>query len=234
MDLEDLRIVENPILVRDHTVDKLRGAISSGLYPPGARLVERELCEALGVSRTSVREALRQLQSESLIEVGTRRSIRVATITSDDAADIYSIREMLEPEAIRRFTRLADAKQLKQLTHIHKDLRKALNKRDARQLAAMAGEFYEIIQAGSGSKVIYEVARQLLARISYLRYLSMQEPGRLEGGMREWDDMVEAIVARDPDRAAAAMSEHLRKSKAAIVHRLAVEEQARAKGGEAA
>jgi DNA-binding GntR family transcriptional regulator len=225
LDIEDLKIVDSPILVRDHTVDKLRSAIGAGLYPPGTRLVERELCEALGVSRTSVREALRQLQSENLIEVGKRRNIKVAVITAEDAADIYTVRELLETEAIRRFTVNADAKQLKQLQRIYKDLHKARSKGNARQLSAMAGEFYETIQAGGGSKVFYEMARQLLARVSYLRYLSMLEPGRLEGGFREWDDMMEAIVAKDPDRAAAAMSEHLRKSKAAIVHRLVEGEQ---------
>jgi DNA-binding GntR family transcriptional regulator len=225
LELEDLKIVDSPTLVRDHTVDKLRAAISTGLYPPGTRLVERELCEVLGVSRTSVREALRQLQSENLISVGQRRSIKVAVITAADAADIYAIREMLETEAVRRFTEHATAKQIKHLTRVHRDLQRALTKRNARQLSTMAGEFYETIQVGSGSKVIFEIARQLLARVNYLRYLSMSEPGRLEGGIREWDDMLDAILARDPDRAAEAMREHLRKSKAAIVHRLILEEQ---------
>jgi DNA-binding GntR family transcriptional regulator len=232
LDIEDLKIVDSPTLVRDHTVDKLRSAIGAGLYPPGTRLVERELCEALGVSRTSVREALRQLQSENLIEVGKRRNIKVAVITAADAADIYAIREMLETEAIRRFAVHADAKQVKRLQRVYKDLHKARAKGNARQLSAMAGEFYETIQAGAGSKVFYEMARQLLARVSYLRYLSMLEPGRLEGGFREWDDMMEAIVAHDPDRAAAAMSEHLRKSRAAIVHRLIEDEQAAGGGDE--
>ncbi len=70
MDIEDLRVDANPTLVREHALSKLRSAIGSGLYPPGKRLVERELCEVLGVSRTSVREALRQLQAEGLIEAG--------------------------------------------------------------------------------------------------------------------------------------------------------------------
>jgi DNA-binding GntR family transcriptional regulator len=223
--LEDLRIEESPTLVRDHTVDRLRGAIVTGLYPPGKRLVERELCEALGVSRTSVREALRQLQSEHLISVGRRRNINVAAITAAEAADIYDIREMLETEAIRRFTRKGDPAQLKRLARIHRDLHRALSKGDARQLSAMAGDFYETVQLGSGSTVIFEMARQLLARISYLRFLSMQAPGRLEGGMREWDDMMDAITAGDPDRAAEAMRTHVRNSKAAIVQRLLEDER---------
>ncbi len=225
MEYEDLRIVENPSLVRDYTLEKLRAAISTGLYPPGARLVERELCEALGVSRTSVREALRQLQSENLVEVGKRRSINVAVITSKDADDIYMIREMLETEAIRRFVQVGDDKAIKELVRIHKQIAKALTKDNVRQLAGVASEFYETILQGSKSKVIYEVARPLLARVNYLRIRSMSEPGRLDGGLREWDAMIKAVTDGDAEAAAAAMSNHLRNARTAIVARLAAEEE---------
>ena len=177
MEYRDLRIVENPTLVREHALDKLRNAISRGLYPPGHRLVERELCEALGVSRTSVREALRQLQAENLIEVGKRRNITVSVITSKDAEDIYLLREMLETMAVKRFVANADENAIKKLQRIHKDLRKVIHKGDVRELAIMAGEFYETILNGSGSKVIADMARQLLTRVNYLRMRSMSEPG---------------------------------------------------------
>lgn len=225
MEYQDLRIVENPTLVREHALDKLRNAISRGLYPPGMRLVERELCEALGVSRTSVREALRQLQAENLIEVGKRRNITVAIVSSKDAEDIYLMREMLETLAVKRFVAIADDAAVKKLVRIHKDLRKVLNKGDVRELAIMAGEFYETILNGSGSKVIADMARQLLTRVNYLRMRSMAEPHRLEDGMHEWDRLIEAIVERNPTAAAKAMGEHLANARRAIVAKLQLEEQ---------
>jgi len=225
LEYEDLRIVDTPSLVRDHAISKLRNAISSGLYPPGARLVERELCEALGVSRTSVREALRQLQSENLVEVGRRRSINVAVITAQDAADIYMIREMLETQAIRRFVALSDDAERKALAAVHKRLVKALSKNDMAQLSAIASEFYERVLIGAKSRVIYEVARPLLARVNYLRIRSMAEPGRLDGGLKEWDAMMDAVQAGDADRAAEAMAVHLRNARAAIVARLEADEK---------
>ncbi|NQE63641.1 GntR family transcriptional regulator [Caulobacter sp. RHG1] len=224
MEYEDLRIVETPSLVRDYTLEKLRNAISTGLYPPGARLVERELCEALGVSRTSVREALRQLQSENLVEVSKRRNISVAVITSKDAEDIYLIREMLETMAIRRFVALADDAEVKQLVKIQKSFGKTASKSAPRQLAALAGELYNTILEGARSRVISEVARPLLARVNYLRAVSMSEPGRMEGGLVEWEAMVDAVVARDADKAAEAMAQHLRNARAAIVARLEADE----------
>ncbi|HEY0683492.1 MAG TPA: GntR family transcriptional regulator [Steroidobacter sp.] len=225
MEYQDLRIVENPTLVREHALDKLRNAISRGLYPPGMRLVERELCEALGVSRTSVREALRQLQAENLIEVGKRRNITVAVVSAKDAEDIYLMREMLETLAVKRFVALADENAIKKLVRIHKDLRKVLNKGDVRELAIMAGEFYETILNGSGSKVIADMARQLLTRVNYLRMRSMAEPHRLEDGMHEWDRLIEAIVERNANAAAKAMGEHLANARRAIVAKLQQEEE---------
>ena len=224
MEYEDLRIIETPSLVRDYTLEKLRNAISTGLYPPGTRLVERELCEALGVSRTSVREALRQLQSENLVEVSKRRNISVAVITAKDAEDIYLIREMLETMAIRRFVELADEAEVKQLIKIQKTITKTATKGAPRQLAAMVGDFYNTILEGARSRVISEVARPLLARVNYLRAMSMSEPGRIEGGLVEWDAMVDAVIARDADKAAQAMADHLRNARAAIVARLEADE----------
>jgi DNA-binding GntR family transcriptional regulator len=224
--IHDLKIVDGPTLVRDHTLEKLRGAIMTGLYPPGMRLIERELCEALGVSRTSVREALRQLQSESLVEISRRRSVHVAVITAKDANDIYLLRERLETLAIRRFVEGGNDKPIKSLQRVHRDMRRALDKQDLRQLAVMAGEFYEIIIAGADSRVIFEMARQLLARVTYLRFRSMSEPGRLEAGMVEWDAIMDAISARDPDAAERAMAIHLRNAREAVVGRLLREQDA--------
>ncbi|WP_022958212.1 GntR family transcriptional regulator [Spongiibacter tropicus] len=225
MKYQDLKITVNPALVRDHAVDKLRNAICTGLYPPGTRLIERELCEALGVSRTSVREALRQLQSESLIEVGQRRNIRVAIVSSDEAADLYFIRIQLETEAVRRFVELADKEAIKNLVQIRKAMSKQLHKGDIQQLCQLAGEFYETILAGCGSKVIYDVAKQLLARVQYLRFRSMSAPGRLDDGLREWDSLVEAITSGKGKLAAKLMADHLENAKQAVVATLKEEEQ---------
>ena len=226
---EDLRIVETPTLVRDHALEKLRGAITTGLYPPGTRLVERELCEALGVSRTSVREALRQLQSEQLVEVGPRRNIRVAVISARDAEDIYAVREMLETLAVRRFVELSRADALKRLERIYREVRRAFTKDDTATLARVAGAFYQTILSGAGSRVIYDVALQVLARVDYLRFRSISEPGRVKHGMAEIDAIMSAVRAGDADAAALAMSAHLRNSREAVVARLLADEHAKAR-----
>jgi DNA-binding GntR family transcriptional regulator len=217
LNIEDLRIVANPTLVRDHALEKMRTAIATGLYRPGARLVERELCEALGVSRTSVREALRQLQSESLIEAGPRRSIIVAVVSAQDAWDIYTLREMVETTAIRRLVERNDPKVLKRLQAAYKSIEKFASKGDLPSLSEMAGSFYEEILEGSGSKVVHDAGRQLLKRVSYLRLASMSEPNRVERGLAEWTEIVDAVAARDVEAAVSALARHIRNSRDTVV-----------------
>jgi DNA-binding GntR family transcriptional regulator len=217
LNIEDLRIVANPTLVREHALDKLRTAIASGLYKPGMRLVERELCEALGVSRTSVREALRQLQSEGLIESGPRRTIIVSVLSAQDARDIYTLREMVETTAIRRLVERDDAPALKRLQSAYKAIEKFANRGDLPSLSEMAGTFYEEILDGADSKVVRDTGRQLLKRVSYLRLASMSEPKRVENGLAEWAAIVDAIARRDADAAAEALGRHIRNSRDAVL-----------------
>lgn len=205
------------VLVRQHTLDKLRDAIIVGRYPPGARLVERELCEAMGVSRTSIREALRQLQSEHLVEVGPRRNIRVAVISARDAEDIYSLRETLESMAAGRFAASAPLGARGRLARSHADLRQAVAAGHTEKAARMAGTLNEIVLSGAGSRVISEIARQLLARVDYLRFRSMSAPRRLDEGLSEWNAIIAAIDAQDASGAEAAMLTHLRNSRAAVL-----------------
>jgi DNA-binding GntR family transcriptional regulator len=223
LNIEDLRVVANPTLVREHALDKLRGAIASGLYRPGMRLVERELCEALGVSRTSVRESLRQLQSEGLIEAGPRRAIIVSVLSPEDAYDIYTLREMVETRAIRLFVEHNDAKALKRLQTIYKAIEKHAAKGDLPGLAEMSGAFYEEILEGSRSKVVSETGRQLLKRVSYLRLASMSAPQRVEAGLSEWQKIVDAVSAGDADAAAEALGRHIRTARDTVVARLRAE-----------
>ena len=102
----DLRIKQDK-LVRDKVVDALRQAILDGVLAPGRRLTEKELTELTGVSRTSVREALRGLQAEGLVEESPSRGLRVAVPTAEEIEQIYEVRAELEPLAVRLFVERA-------------------------------------------------------------------------------------------------------------------------------
>lgn len=223
MDFDNLRSVANPVLVREYAVEKLRHAIATGVFKPGDRLVDRDLCEMLDISRTSVREALRQLQVEKLITAGPRRRISVTVLSVDDAADIYLLREMLEGEAVRRFVERADKTAVQALSEFYKAMRKAVVSRNIPELVTFSNQFTETILNGCGSETIQAFGLQLLHRVGYLKAVAMAGPDRLDIGFEELGAVVKAATDRDAKAAEKAMVDHIRKAKKAVIAHLLAE-----------
>ncbi len=103
----DLKVSPRTVLVQ--TVDKLRDAILNGHFQPGDRLVEQDLCQEMGVSRGSLREALRRLEAEKLITMAPNRGPSVSVIGWAEAEQIYYVRALLEGEAAAEFAARATA-----------------------------------------------------------------------------------------------------------------------------
>src|SRR5215475_9405817 len=121
----ELAVVRDAPTLRELTTAKLRDAILSLHFKPDQHLVERDLCEKTGVSRTSVREALRQLESEGLVERRGNRGLFVSSVTAEEAQQAYEVRAALEPEMARLFTERADSQHLKGLEGAFHQLEKA-------------------------------------------------------------------------------------------------------------
>ena len=220
MELDSLRIISNPVLVRDYAVEKLRNALATGLYKPGDRIIDRDLCEVLGISRTSVREAMRQLQTEKLITVGPRRRISVTVLSVEDAADIYLLRETLEGEAVSRFVERADAASIQSLTALYHAMRKAVDNQDIPELVSFSNQFTETILKGCGSDTIHALGMQLLHRVGYLKAAAMAEPNRLGVGFDELGAVVKAVTDHDAKAAKKAMIDHIHQASEAVTAHL--------------
>lgn len=215
---EDLWIEDAAPLIREQALQKLRSAIINGLYRPGTRLKERELCDALGVSRTSVREVLRQLETEGLVQVGARHSRPiVAKISERDAYEIYEFREVVEVFVIRSFIRKMTKKDIQRLRTSFNEIVKAVKAEDIPRVGDTTASFFDICYEGVGNLTIHSVMRRLLARISYLRTRSIAEPGRLEAGLQEIEAILKAVEAGNTEAAEAAVRVLMRNAMAAAL-----------------
>lgn len=212
----DLRIT--PRTVQQQTIEKLRLAIIAGVFPPGSRLVESQLCTQLGVSRPSLREALRSLQAERLIEIIPNRGPFVPKLSWEEATEIYDVRELLEVAAVGRCAARITPEQVKELESALKAFERAQKSADSLELVTTAAEFYAIILANCGNAILEEVHRGLVARISFFRGRSMSLDGRAEDSLREMRDIYDAIAAGDEERARKAAQRHLDQAKAAAKH----------------
>ncbi|MFC5038871.1 GntR family transcriptional regulator [Tianweitania sediminis] len=209
----NLRIA--PRSVQQETVDKLRQAIFSGLFQPGSRLVESQLCAQLGVSRPSLREALRSLHAERLIEMVPNRGPSVPALSWEEATAIYEVRELLEVEAAGRCASAISKERLVDLKNSLTAFEEATSSKDNLAQVMTAAEFYSIILVNCGNPILEEVHRGLLARISFFRGRSMSLEGRAQSSLAEMKDIYEAIAEGNVKEARKAAQRHLVKAKAA-------------------
>lgn len=204
----DLKV--SPLTVLLQTVNKLRDAILRGHFKPGDRLIESELCRQVGVSRTSIREALRRLEAEKLVTIVPNKGPSVTVITWEEAEQIYAVRALLEGEAAALFASRANTSEIARMREALADFGKSVADNDPLGRLDSTTRFYEVILAGSGNTVIREILEGLLARINFLRARSMSNPGRGKDSGREMQRMLTAIVRRDPAAARVATFEHVR------------------------
>lgn len=215
-----LRIAAVAAPVRQKVVEVLRGAITAGRFAPGERLTERRLCELTGVSRVSVREALRQLESEGLIETQPNRGPMVSRLSRGDAVSLYQMRGALEALAARLFAAAASDARVRELEAAVAVLQQAYKSRDIEGVVRAKHRFYDVLCEGSGNSMIGPALRTMNARVDQLRRLSLSSPSRAPQSMREIRAVLAAIRRRDPDAAYAASLHHVEQAARAALANL--------------
>lgn len=208
-----MRVAPVAAPVRSQVVATLRTAITSGRFAPGQRLVEKDLCDLLGVSRPSVREALRELESEGLIQTIPNRGPLVSRLTPRDAASIYEVRGVLEALAAKLFAERATADQIESLSATVDRLEAASRTGDVEQVLVAKKAFYDTLLSGSENVIIPTMLRTMNARITQLRRVSLSSTERLPETIREIRGVVAAIAARDPEAAFDASLRHIEEAR---------------------
>lgn len=216
---DDMRIEQIPQTLRELAVDRLRSAIILGRFKSGERLVERTLCDQLGVSRSVVREAIRYLEAEGLVEIASRSGPTVAGLDWNRAAQIYDIRLLLEAQAAADCARRADGTVKASLIAAHQALDAAFAAGAPQALHDATTQFYRTIFATAGHDIAWEIVQRLNGRISRLRALTLATTDRHVTGPARMARIRDAICANDPDAAAQAVREHLTEA-AQIARRL--------------
>lgn len=215
---DDLKIHEMPQRLREMVLARMRAAIISGRFASGERLVERTLCDQLGVSRSVVREVIRILEAEGLVESAGLKGPIVARLDWDQARQIYDIRLLLEKHAAADCARVADEA-------VRVDLRAALAALEAAQGSGESAVFdattwfYETIFRAAGHHIAWEIVQRLNGRISRLRALTLATTDRHVSGQARMRRIADAILDGDGAAAAQAVEDHLTEA-SAIAQRL--------------
>ncbi len=204
-----LKIEKAPQTLRDVVQDRMREAIIEGHFAPGERLVERPLCDQLGVSRTVIRETIRYLEAEGLVEILPNRGPIVARLDWEQARQIYSIRLQLEGAAAAACARNHSEEFSDRLGQALDDLRVKTSGQDWSELLQSTTVFYELIFKEAGHDIAWDIVQRLNGRISRLRALTVGAADREMPGIKHMVAIHDAIVERDPDAAHAAVATHI-------------------------
>jgi DNA-binding GntR family transcriptional regulator len=217
--LKRVPIVAAPL--RKQVIELLRSAIISFEYEPGQRLVERELCERFEVSRTVIREVLRHLEAEGLIDLVPNRGPIVSLTSAADAAALYEVREALEALAAACCAERATPAQKSQLRRSLSAVATAYRRGVLLDELAAKDEFYRVLCEGAQNPVIGSMLRTVQARVQMLRGLSLKTRGRPEESLAELERVVAAIERGDRQAASRLAAEHVRSAAKVALQRLA-------------
>lgn len=206
----NLKIENPPVTLRELCLDKVRNAIITGYFPSGKRLVERTLCEELGVSRSVVREVIRYLEAEGLVEILPNKGPIVSLLNWEIASQIYEIRLLLEQSAVVDCTKNLDEETAEKLKLLLEDLKAAFAADDINLIIATSTQLYQAIFTTAKHHIAWEVVQRLNGRISRLRAMTMKSTKREISGYQRIKNMCEAIyLHKDPEMAKQAVAEHV-------------------------
>lgn len=203
--------VERPSkTLRELALDKVRDAILSGHFKPGDRLVERDLCAQLGVSRTIVREVLRHLESEGLVTTIGTRGPMVARLDQEEARQIYELRGALEGMAARLCAESHDPTIVPTLQAALDGIKNSYSTQDMAGVLTHTTAFYQALFNKVNRHVAWGIVSLLTSRINHLRSMTIQTADRNINGPQQMARIIAAIENHDGDGAEQAARQHVK------------------------
>jgi DNA-binding GntR family transcriptional regulator len=220
MQPKSLQPLRRGLSLRERIHDRLRAAIISGELAPGSPVIEAELATRLGASRTPVREALRRLEAEGLLEPRGLRGSVVRALRADEVECVFEIREALESLAARRAARTMRETELRKLADYVERMRGSVD--DANEMERHDTGFHDVILANASGERLKRMLTELREELIAYRFISLSDPARRRATVGEHEAIVEALRAHDEDAAAARTAAHIANARAAVLRLAAV------------
>lgn len=197
------RQIEKHQTLREKILETIRDAIMTGALKPGEKVAEPELAARFGISRTPIREAFRQLESEGYLTVIPRKGAVVTSFSHKDVEEFYEIKSILEGYAARKAATSLSPRDIERLRSINARLGEIAATGDVNLFFRVHNDFHEVFIRACGNDKLAEMIRSLLGRFKRLRTASLSMPGRMGISVAEHGKIIEAFERRDPDLAEA-------------------------------
>lgn len=217
--------------LREIVFETLREAIINGVLEPGERLMEIQLAEEMGVSRTPVREAIRKLELENFVVMIPRKGAYVAGVSHKDIADVFEIRSALEGLAAGLAAERATEEEIEEmkkilLTHDRDDM-------SLEDIVSTDTDFHALVYKASRNERLIQILENLREQIQRFRATSLSVPGRLKDAITEHQAIVEAIARQDGEEAQALATAHIMNAENIMFEALRLSQEQKSAEGQA-
>ncbi|HEX9778074.1 MAG TPA: GntR family transcriptional regulator [Geopsychrobacteraceae bacterium] len=219
--------IERHQTLREKILETIREAILKGTLKPGEKVAEPDLAERFGISRTPIREAFRQLESEGYLTVIPRKGAVVTALSEQDVQEFYAIKSILEGYAAELAANRLEGKDIDKLVQINERLKLLEREGDVKTFFRVHNEFHELFLKASGNKKLYDLVQQLGLKFNRLRMASLSVAGRMAISVAEHERLIEAFRRHDGVEA-----ERLVKKTATIGGEVLLESMTQVEGGE--
>lgn len=207
--------------LREVVAETLREAIAAGTLKPGERLMEIQLAEELGVSRTPVREAIRKLELEGFVVMIPRRGTYVADLSIKDINEVFEIRTALDVLAAGLAVERITEDELEQLERLLVEIAELLDHQDdIDKIVEVDSQFHDVLYRASRNDRLVGIINNLREQFTRFRSISIQYPGRMRISVEEHRRLVEAIATRDTELAQQIAREHMENSEQTLLQDL--------------
>ncbi|MDH4226305.1 MAG: GntR family transcriptional regulator [Deltaproteobacteria bacterium] len=193
--------IEKPLTLRERIVEFVKDSIIKGKLHPGERVPEHSISESFGISRTPIREAFRQLESEGFITVVPRKGAVVSSISASDVKDFYAIKSLLEGYAAKKACLKLSEKDIKKLQDLNRQMVKCAEKNDVKGFFRLDNQFHEIFLRLCGNNKLCDMSHQVVRQFERLRVMALSLPGRMEASTKQHDAIIAAFEKKDENEA---------------------------------
>lgn len=215
--------IERPSL-HDQLVGRLRNLIVEGELAPGARVPERELCDRFQVSRTPLREALKVIASEGLLELAPNRGARVADLTLESVQELFPVMGALEALAGELAAARVTTEGLAEIRALHYQMVLHHERRELAPYFRLNQQIHERILDWAGNPTLIALYRGLAGRIRRARYVANMSQARWAAAVAEHEEILKALEARDGTALAEVLKRHLRNKCETVIEALQAED----------
>lgn len=195
------KTIEKHLTLREKILETIRDAIMSGALKPGEKVAEPELAERFGISRTPIREAFRQLESEGYLTVIPRKGAVVVSFSSKDIEEFYAIKSILEGYAAHCACKNLTDKEIDRLATINEKLRQLAEDHDIKHFFKVHNDFHILFRKAADNEKLDEMINGLVSKFQRLRYASLSRPGRMKISVQEHVKIIEAFRSRNAELA---------------------------------